>query len=656
MNTIELLPGKRYQYQGHRVCLRRVLDLQAVLVEYEATGALERVTIGSLEPLPGGPYTAGPILPSDELLSISDKAWARAQQKLVILQPILQRRGDMALVEATAREHGMSQSTLYRWLRAYEQTGSVRSLVEQPHTGGKGKKRLDKALDAIIQQAIETHYLTPQKKPVAKVILEIRQQCRHAGLTPPGANTVRRRIRQISEEEKTRLRWSKRIAREQFEPLKGSGPSAESPLALVEIDHTLVDLILVDEVHRQPLGRPWLTMAIDNYSRMVAGFYLSFDPPGAIGTGLCMAHMLLPKELWLSRLDVQGEWPCWGVPGVLQADNAREFRGKMLGRACEKYKIRLDWRPVATPHWGGHIERLMGTFMQEVHSLPGTTFSNTRDRKDYDSAGKASLTLREFERWLTTFIVNVYHRRVHQGTKQIPYERYRQGIFGGPDQPGTGLQERLYDELQVRLDFMPSEERTVQEYGVLIDHVHYYADVLKPYINSLEPGAGKSRIKRKFVFKRDPRDISCLYFLDPQTRLYHRIPYRDTSHPAISIWEFRRAVEQARLKGLENLSEDSIFHAYDNMRTIELAAVEKTRRVSKSSNRMRQGVPITATSVFFQDGAITNHVVHSAPAATTTVSVEGEEAAPSSPLPVVTRSRPLITAFDELDDDASSTF
>jgi hypothetical protein len=32
---------------------------------------------------------------------------------------------------------------------------------------------------------------------------------------------------------------------------------------------------------------------------------------------------------------------------------------------------------------------------------------------------------------------------------------------------------------------MPSEERMVQEDGVLIDHINYYADVLKPYSNSL---------------------------------------------------------------------------------------------------------------------------------------------------------------------------
>ena len=39
-------------------------------------------------------------------------------------------------------------------------------------------------------------------------------------------------------------------------------------MEIVQIDHTLVDLFVVDAVNRQPLQRPWLTMAIDIASRI----------------------------------------------------------------------------------------------------------------------------------------------------------------------------------------------------------------------------------------------------------------------------------------------------------------------------------------------------------------------------------------------------
>jgi putative transposase len=125
---------------------------------------------------------------------------------------------------------------------------------------------------------------------------------------------------------------------------------------VVQIDHTPVDLMLVDDVHRRPIGRPWLTLAIDVFSRMVAGCSVSFDPPGALAVGLCLAHAILPKDAWLARHEMTTPWPIWGVMDTVHADNAKEFRGAMLRKACEEYRIDLQWRPVARPHFGGHIE------------------------------------------------------------------------------------------------------------------------------------------------------------------------------------------------------------------------------------------------------------------------------------------------------------
>ena len=43
---------------------------------------------------------------------------------------------------------------------------------------------------------------------------------------------------------------------------------------------------------------------MDVFSRMVVGFYVSFDPPGAMAVGLCLAHAILPKERWLAKYEV----------------------------------------------------------------------------------------------------------------------------------------------------------------------------------------------------------------------------------------------------------------------------------------------------------------------------------------------------------------
>lgn len=67
----------------------------------------------------------------------------------------------------------------------------------------------------------------------------------------------------------------------------------------------------------------------------------------------------------------------WGDQGLmdrLHLDNAREHHSKALKRGCRTYSIALEYRPRKRPHYGAHIERLIGTMMGAVHLLPGTTF------------------------------------------------------------------------------------------------------------------------------------------------------------------------------------------------------------------------------------------------------------------------------------------
>ena len=48
-----------------------------------------------------------------------------------------------------------------------------------------------------------------------------------------------------------------------------------------------MDLIVVDEVTRQPMGRPVFTVAIDIHTAFVAGFYLALNYPSTLLAGVC---------------------------------------------------------------------------------------------------------------------------------------------------------------------------------------------------------------------------------------------------------------------------------------------------------------------------------------------------------------------------------
>ncbi len=510
-----------------------------------------------------------------DLNQVSEELWNRARERYAAIQPLLvDKPVSKEAAQECGRAAGIHVSTLYRWLAAYRATGQLTALLPESPGVRPGHTRLATNVEDIIKTAIEQVYLTRQRPSVQKVAIEIMERCRTASVAAPHLNTIRRRIARIPAQVETKRRKGSQAARV-FAPIQGSFPIPEAALGTVQIDHTKVDIILVDDISRQPVGRPWITVAIDLFSRMIAGFSVSFDPPGAMSTGLCIAHSMLPKNVWLAKYEITTPWPIYGRIGMLHLDNAKEFHGTMLDRACQNYGMKLQWRPVKKPWYGGHIERWMGTFARELQSLPGATFSSPSERGEYDSERQAALTLTEFERWLATFITEVYHQRVHSALGVSPIQKY--------EASSQGNAAWRVDEHPLKLDFMPYLERTVQPYGILIDQIAYYSDVLRPWVNAAE--AGDPGRKRKFTVRRDPRDISVVHFWDPEAEEYSRIPYRNTTHPAISMWELKEIRRQLRQQGRESVNEDLIFSAYARMREIADTARRTTKAARRDSQR-----------------------------------------------------------------------
>jgi putative transposase len=577
---IELRPGATIRCGDHRYLITHLLDLESVLAREEESGKVERLYLKDL-------IATQPDDPADqacELSSVDEADWQTAEERFATIRPLLgdvRRTRESVSIQAQAAK--VHTATVYHWLKLYERTGRVSALLPTRHNGGRGKSRLSEEVEAIINDTLENYYLKQQKPSAQKTCLEVIRLCRQARLKPPHPNTIRQRIAALSEELKMKRRRGPKAAREKFEPAAGAFPGADWPLAYVQIDHTMLDIILVDDLHRLPVGRPWITLAVDVFSRMVTGFYVSFDPPGSMSVGLCLTHSILPKEKWLAKYNISTPWPCWGLMGTLHADNAGEFRGQMLKRACAEYGINLEWRPVAQPSYGAHIERLLGTVLKEIHSLPGTTFSEPKEKGAYNSEKEAAMTLSELEEWLAVFITQVYHQRVHSELRTSPIKRYEEGLIGTKDRPGTGLPDRVSDEDRLRLDFMPYLERTIQPRGVVVDEIHYFSDVLRRFINAADPD--NPRYKRKFIFKRDPRDISVLYFYDPDVKRYYSIPYRDMSRPALSIWELRETTRRLKEEGRRDIDENLIFAAYARMRAAEEQAVRETKRARRGGQR-----------------------------------------------------------------------
>ncbi|MFI8615970.1 helix-turn-helix domain-containing protein [Acidovorax sp. NPDC077693] len=578
-----VLPGSRVMFEN---AVYRISDFadpeRAVLATDD--GAYVVAPIASLRPV------AGRAARSDDLVSIDRSRWEKAFDVYRHIQDLeaVDKHVMSTELDRKAKFLGVHRSTMYRWIKRYRETGLISSLL-RPVRADRGESRLSEEVEAIVSQCIRTHYLTSNRKRVSSLVSEIAKKCSEKGLKAPSSYAITARVRRLEPAMVAEQRFSKKYADERYEPLRGSFPNANYPYAVIQIDHTPMDVIIVDDVHRKPIGRAFLTLAIDVNTKMVAGFVISIDNPGAFATGTCILMSILPKDEWLREKGLPDDlkWPCYGLMRTIHTDNAKEFRGTMMSKACDEYGIVGEQRPRGQPQYGGSIERAFRTFMEKSHEeLPGTTFGSVATRFDYDSEGKAVMSFSALERWFTMYLLGVYHQQTHQGnpSSMPPIQMWWKGILEGTETtPPVGQPLPLDPDKaeRLRLDFLPYFEATVQQYGVRQWSIDWFSNRLRRFIGSK---LSDKKTARKFVCRYDPRDLRKIWFYDDEARSYIELPFRIISRPAVSLWEVRASKRTLISEGRPSTNEALIFKTIDSMRQL----VERESEVTKSARRTAQ--------------------------------------------------------------------
>jgi putative transposase len=328
-------------------------------------------------------------------------------------------------------------------------------------------------------------------------------------------------------------------------------PKTRRALGIVQADHTPVDLIVVDEINRLPIGRPWVTIVFDVASRAVLGFHATLEAPSAASVAMALNMACLPKSKWLKSLAIDLDWPTHGIPEVLHLDNASEFHSEALRRGCERYGIRLDYRPPGQAYMGGHIERYLGTLMRRIHGVPGTTMSNVKARGRYQSEKRASLSLRELEAWLTLEIGGRYHYAVHRGLHMTPFAAWARALGKRP------ISSPEYPEKFV-LDFLPVISRKIGRSGFQMFHIRYWDPLLSHLFTESQ---------RLFV-RYDPRNLAKVWVPIPDRGEYLAVPYADLRRPPISQSEQEAAMRDIQASGRRTANEDAIFSTIELQRKL----------------------------------------------------------------------------------------
>lgn len=522
-----------FDWKGGTFCIDSLRPNGEILIESLSNGALEIVTrVQLLEEFASGNISASaepiskgkPLItysrPLDQLTQDVQKEVKRRRKYLEaitaegkpvftpqFLRPILQR-----VCEEIGDVKPPGVTSVYRWYRRYTQARDSRALIPRYDLRGRSNSQQSPRLLQLLADATtEAFNTTPlatgqniYSRLLAKVDAENRQSLAAEPLVAPSSRTMYRLLANSNQYEMVALKEGKASADRRFRVGK-PGTKTARILERVEIDHTPLDLFLVDERTWLPLGRPTLTVAIDHYSRLPLGYYLTYGAPSAAAVVGALRHAVLPKPataIAIPGLLVENRWPSYGLPEILVADNGLEFHGIDLDSIAFDLGFALVFCPKRQPRFKGAIERFLKTINYYfAHQLPGTSFARFHMRGDYDPQKCALLTLAEFKHLFEKWVVDVYGQTLHRGLGTTPFARWNEGLRSNEPRLPKDL-----STLQQRIG--QSAERKLRRDGFELHGNRYNGEGLGPILRQYGEG-----VDIRVVF--DPEDLGLVHVWGP---------------------------------------------------------------------------------------------------------------------------------------------
>ena len=430
------------------------------------------------------------------------------------------------ILEEIAAELGHKEppavKTVYRWWCRYRVTKCITKLTDGRFNAGRKKNG---PAYSLFEECLYEVYLTQQKDQGKAVIEALTEKVKRANVDlseerrvkMPGAATVYRWLKALQQDLVLRARLGREAALKEFRAaLKKL--KATRILERIEVDHTPLDLIIVDKVTWLPLGRPWLTLAIDRYSRMIMGFYISFHAPSSFSILQCLKRAILPKDAWLARFpDIKEAWPARGIPEMIACDNGMDLHGDAFEEICREMGVQILYTPAGHPYLKGAIERMFRTMNQGlIHRLPGTVFSNVHERGDYPSEELSCIDMETLMHVLTKWIVEVYHKTHHRGLRMSPLAKWAE------DEQKTIVELPAYPEHLDVLVGIPAT-RTVFHYGIELDCLRYNSPELQ-FLRARVGGTPEVSLK----YYED--DVGYVHVYDHVMQEYIRVPAVDIEY------------------------------------------------------------------------------------------------------------------------------
>lgn len=360
----------------------------------------------------------------------------------------------------------------YRRAELLHGNGLVGLLPDWASRGDRSTQRISHRVLTLMTELIENDYERNVQNSMLSVFGKLRLGCKEIGEKPPSYMTFVRYIRKrpIHEQELKRMGSRAAYGSELFYfYLQRDTPRhGDRPFEICHMDHTLLEIELIDPLNGKNLGRPWATFLVDAFTRRLLVVYLTFEEPSY---RTCMM-VLRDCVRRFGRL-----------PQILVVDRGPDFTSTYFQCLAAAFQMTIKWRPKAKPRFGSVIENLFNVAHEQfLYNLTGNTQLMRKNARyatpSHNPRNLAEWSLGPLYERLCDWAYNRYDVMEHSTLKQSPRSLYANTIRL------TG--ERKHRMITYSEDFkvltLPTTSKgtakNIKNKGVKIKNDYYWAIIL----------------------------------------------------------------------------------------------------------------------------------------------------------------------------------
>ena len=475
-----------------------------------------------------------------------------------------------------------SSSAVREWIRTYKRNGSMAYSVVDKRGIKKARRRISTKVNDVLDEMIQKHYLKLRGESIQTTHRFLEREIRAISMNEgqdlicPSLSTVHRRVNELPKMLVDQHRYGSAYAKNKWR-YSMHGDQSTRIMERVEVDHTMLDIWVLDPITGLPLGRPWVTILIDRYSGYILGLHVSFYGPSASTIASALRMSIEPKDLLCQAIPgLQNSWTVYGVAELYVMDNGKEMHSHRFRRIGWELQTDFIYNPVRQPWLKSSIER---TMMEVCRILPaqGRVHTPIKNSLAPDPKKTATVLFDDLCEGLLIWAVDVYPLRINRSTLTRPIDLWNEGLQSTPPVALPHSTENLDITMGI------SMERVVSGDGMTYQYMGYNSLELRDYCR------GNNRTFRTEV-RVIPDDISYAFIHLPKEKRWIKAELvRPTYEFAnnISLLQHQLIRKEAGEKLTQKNAEEELNNAWHRLRDRWSLAVSRGKALKRETDLIR---------------------------------------------------------------------